>query len=381
MPISKFIRILKISIPPLLFAAAALGLVAFQQRAEQKAAKAAAAAALARTAEDAFSPDAAMSLKFGDLVAAAQKGDLAARVEIAKRYAHGQGVGKNEARAALYFQTIVSELAYIDPRDKRGRQVAVAFRYLGQYYRSGVPKASIPANPAYAFSLLHHAATYFGDPACQYELARLILRGDGISKNSKVAAQWLLNASRKGHAPAQALLGQLLWRGEGVNRVPGDGLGLLAVARKNAAPEDKAWISRMFEAARAEASLTEILEANAFIVHEASALRFKLTNDVLISGVTSYQSAEVSATAGATQAEAPFAAGRRFLLRSPLARIEIVVKTADGAGAKAAPQSAPKPAGREEAANSAYSFEPKTDAATSVSFARNAPAVEQVSRQ
>jgi hypothetical protein len=377
MQISKFIRILKISVPPLLFSAAALGLAAYQHHAEQKAVKAAAAAALARTAEDAFSPDAAMSLKFGDLVAAAQKGDLAARVEIAKRYAHGQGVGKNEARAALYFQTIVSDFADIDPRDKRGRQVAVAFRYLGQYYRSGVPKADIAANPGYAFSLLHHAATYFGDPASQYELARLILRGDGVSKNAKLAAQWLLNASRKGHAPAQALLGQLLWRGEGVNRVPGDGLGLLAVARKNAAPEDKAWIGRMFEAARAEASLTEILEANAFIVHEASALRFKLTNDVLISGVASNQAAE----GGVTQVDARFAAGRRFRLSSPSARIEIVVKTDDGTGAKAAPQSAPASPDREEAANSAYSFEAKADAATSVSFARSSPAVERVSRQ
>jgi hypothetical protein len=275
----------------------------------------------------------------------------------------------------------VSDFADIDPRDKRGRQVAVAFRYLGQYYRSGVPKADIAANPGYAFSLLHHAATYFGDPASQYELARLILRGDGVSKNAKLAAQWLLNASRKGHAPAQALLGQLLWRGEGVNRVPGDGLGLLAVARKNAAPEDKAWIGRMFEAARAEASLTEILEANAFIVHEASALRFKLTNDVLISGVASNQAAEGSATGGATQVEARFAAGRRFLLSSPSARIEIVVKTGDGAGAKAAPGSGPASPDREEAANSAYSFEAKADAATSVSFARSSPAVERVSRQ
>ncbi len=381
MQISKFIRILRISAPPLLFSAIVLGLTAFQHKTEQKAASVAAKAALARTAEDAFSPDAAMSLKFGDLVAASKKGDLVARVEIAKRYAHGQGVRKDEARAALYFQTIVSEFADIDPRDKRGRQVAVAFRYLGQYYRSGVPKANIVANPGYSFSLFHHAASYFGDPASQFELAKLILSGDGVPKSARVAAQWLLNASRKGYAPAQALLGQLLWRGEGVNRVPGDGLGLLAVARKNAMPDDKAWISRMFEVARAEASLTEILEANAFIVQEANALRFKLTNDVLISGVAPRNGQETVAAAGLAQSEARFSAGRRYLLSSPTARLEIVVRKGNGEKQAPEPVSSLPPVGAADAATAAYALEQKPNAATTpVSFARDATTIEQVAR-
>ena len=63
----------------------------------------------------------------------------------------------------------------------------------------------------------------------------------------------------EGIAPAQAQLGDLLWRGgEGVKRVAGDGLGLLAIARRNALGEDKAWVSKMFETARAQAQPIEI---------------------------------------------------------------------------------------------------------------------------
>ncbi len=125
-------------------------------------------------------------------------------------------------------------------------------------------------------------------PVAQIELAGLLINGDGVTKNTRVAAQWLLSASRKGHAPAQAMLGDLLWRGgDGVKRVAGDGLGLLAIARRNAVGEDKAWVDKMFETARSEAMPTEILEANAFIVQELSASHFALTSDVLINGDSS----------------------------------------------------------------------------------------------
>jgi hypothetical protein len=174
---------------------------------------------------------------------------------------------------------------------------------MARLYKAGVPEANIAANPVQAFSLLHHAASYFGDPIAQYELAKLLMSGDGVTKNTRAAAQWLLSASRKGYAPAQALLGDLLWHGgEGVKRVAGDGLGLLAIARRNALGDDKAWVSRMFETARSEAQPVEILEANAFIVQELSSSHSALTSDILINGENREAAAGVAATASALKA-------------------------------------------------------------------------------
>ena len=166
----------------------------------------------------------APSASVADLSAAARKGDLAARVEMGRRLALGQGVSKDEADAVSYFRGIVSEFQDIGAHDKRGPNVAAAFLEMARLYKNGAPKANIEANPAQAFSFFHHAASYFGDPAAQVELAKLLLSGDGVTKNTRVAAQWLLSASKKGYAPAQALLGNLLWRGgDGVKRVAGDG--------------------------------------------------------------------------------------------------------------------------------------------------------------
>jgi len=220
-----------------------------------------------------------------DLSEAAGQGDLTARLEMGRRLAQGRGLEKNEGSAVAYFRGIISEYENLSAHDKRGPHVAAALLEMARLYKTGVPEANIVANPAQAFSYLHHAASYFGDPIAQFELAKLLMSGDGVTKNTRAAAQWLLSASRKGYAPAQAQLGDLLWRGgEGVKRVAGDGLGLLAIARRNALGEDKAWVSKMFETARAEAQPVEILEANAFIVQELSSSHSALTSDILING-------------------------------------------------------------------------------------------------
>jgi uncharacterized protein len=271
MRISSVFQAIKVSAVPVLFAAAALGLATVHVSLQRKAERAKSRAAEAASMQDRLLPNPLVGVKLPDLAAAVQKGDLPAKIEMGRRLAQGQGVKKNEAQAALYFQAVIDEAGEIGARDKRGPLVATAFRYLAHFHRRGVPEAKIPANPAYAFGLLHHAASYFGDPAAQYELGKLLRDGVGVTKNPRAAAQWLWSAARKDYAPAQAMLGEMLWRGNGVTRVPGDGLGLLAIARRNAAPEDKVWVSKMFETARAEALPAEILEANAFIVQGSQA--------------------------------------------------------------------------------------------------------------
>jgi uncharacterized protein len=281
MPMSKVLHAIRVAAVPLLFAAASLGLAAVHISLERKAEHSKARTPLAAAVQDS---EKLAGLKLQDLAPAAQKGDIQAEVEMARRLALGEGVKKNEAEAALYFQAVINQLGEIGARDKRGPFAATAFRFLAQYNRRGLPEANIARNPAYAFDLLHHAASYFGDPIAQYELARLLIDGDGVTRNSRVGAQWLLRAARKGYAPAQALLGDMLWHGNGVKREPGEGLGLLAIARRNASPADKAWVSKMFEAARAEALPIEILEANAFIVQESGASPFGASSGLIDAG-------------------------------------------------------------------------------------------------
>ncbi len=286
---------------PLLFCGVAVGLVTVQTAIQRQTERASAAAPQPlAVARDAVSGP---IVSVADLSEAAGQGNLAARVEMGRRFAQGRGVEKSKGNAVSYFRGIISEYENISAHDKRSPYVAAAYLEMARLYKVGVPEANIDPNSAQAFSFLHHAASYFGDPVAQFELAKLLMGGDGVTKNTRAGAQWLLNASRKGYAPAQALLGDLLWRGgDGVKRVAGDGLGLLAIARRNALGDDTVWVSKMFEAARAEAQPIEILEANAFIVQELSSTHSAVTTDILISGESPEGSAIAAAAASALKA-------------------------------------------------------------------------------
>jgi hypothetical protein len=313
---SKFLGALKISAVPLMFAVAALSLATVHLSLQRKAERARLKAAQTVSVKVSATPDRLTGLKLPDVATAAEKGDLSAVTEMGRRYAQGEGVTKSRVKAAAYFQAVADRLGEIGPRDYRAPLAVAAYRYLAQYHRSGVPEANIRPDPALAFHLLNQAASYFGDPAAAYELAKMLLDGDGVTKNTRLAAQWLQSASRKGYAPAQALLGEMLWRGNGVQRVPGQGLGLLAIARRNALPEDKAWVGKMYETARAEASPLEIIEANAFMVQESGASPFQGASGSPASSETK-EGADAGA-AGTAAAQAGPEIPSRFL-RGPLA--------------------------------------------------------------
>jgi uncharacterized protein len=299
---SRTFKALKIAAVPLLFAAVSLGLATVHVAQERKAARAKLLAGHTAQVQDAGSAASFAGIKLKDLAPAVKKGDFAAEVEIARRLALGEGVKKDETQAAAHFLVAINQLGEIGPRDKRAPAAATACRFLAQFYRHGLPAANIAANTAYSFDLLLKAASYFGDPVAQYELAKLLIGGDGITRNTSGGIHWLQQASQKGYAPAQALLGDMQWRGSGLARARGAGLGRLAIARRNASPEDKQWISQMFEAARAEALPIEILQANGFIVQESGASPFNALDGGFLDGNTQ-QGATPGGKTGAIAAE------------------------------------------------------------------------------
>src|SRR5262249_33825872 len=115
MRISSVFQVIKVSAVPLLFAAAALGLATVHLSLQRKAERARTPAAQAVAIQP---PNPLVGVKLPDLAVAVEKGDLPAKIEMGRRLAQGQGVKKNEAQAALYFQAVIDQSGEIGARDK-----------------------------------------------------------------------------------------------------------------------------------------------------------------------------------------------------------------------------------------------------------------------
>jgi len=177
---------------------------------------------------------------------AASTGHLVARWKLARLYADGQGVTRDDHRAFQLFSAIAEDHADDNPRAPQARFVANSFVALGLYYLDGIPNTPIAANADKARDMFEYAAAYFGDADAQYNLARLSLDGKVTAKEARVAARWLALAANKGQHQAQALLGALLFKGELVPREAARGLMWLTLAT-DAAPAKEAWIKQLHD--------------------------------------------------------------------------------------------------------------------------------------
>lgn len=200
------------------------------------------------------------------LTYAADRHVLGAQLKLARLYAAGVAVPKDDAKAFSYYQQIADERAESDPRSPIAKFVAEAFVALGRYYQSGLPALSLAPNPIRAAGLYRHAASYFGDADAQYALARLYLAGDGVNKNVGLAASWLAMAAKKQHAAAQATLGELLWHGD-IRARPAKGLALIMLAHANAKASGKEpdWMTELYLGAVGAADAATRKEARALI--------------------------------------------------------------------------------------------------------------------
>jgi TPR repeat protein len=97
--------------------------------------------------------------------------------------------------------------------------------------------------------MFQYAASYFGDADAQYHLARMYLEGVGTERDTLQAARWLSLAAQKGQYRAQALLGGLLFKREGVPRQAARGLMWLTLARDAVLSADDTWIIDMYDGA------------------------------------------------------------------------------------------------------------------------------------
>jgi len=189
------------------------------------------------------------------LEAAAGQGDILAQWKLGRMYADGDGVPHDDYKAFGLFSRIADARGDESRDSIHAGVVSNAFVALGAYWLDGIPQSPVKANPAHAAKAFNYAATYYGHPEAQYQLARMLMEGSATGKpEPRLALRWLNHAAEKGHVQAQAALGRMLLLGEATQRQPLRGLMWLQVARENATTPRDMWVLELHRKAFAAAS-------------------------------------------------------------------------------------------------------------------------------
>lgn len=175
---------------------------------------------------------------------AAENGQIGATWKLARMYAEGDGVARDDYEAFKFFTEIVQQ--DVEPGSPEESYISDALVALGAYMKSGIPGTPVEANPVAAQEYYMRAAANYRNPNAQFEIGKMFLSGEGGVRTSvRQAGRWLQLAAEKGHAGAQATLGNLLFQSGKVVR----GLAMMTAALERASPGDQSWIRNMQEEA------------------------------------------------------------------------------------------------------------------------------------
>lgn len=229
---------------------------------------------------------------------AAGKGVTGAQWKLGNMYAEGDGVARDDMKAFELFRDVVTTVDDEElSREQSAPYVSNAFLRLGTYYRQGIPNSNVKPDLSRARQLYYNAASVFGNADAQLNLARMAYEGEGGERDLIQAAKWANLAAEKGNPAAreltivvslelahahldgkgrsmreaarwarqaadygsiegQALLGHVLFEGDGMSRQPVDGLMLLTVALTRSHGQIR-WIADLHEEARSVATEAE----------------------------------------------------------------------------------------------------------------------------
>lgn len=179
---------------------------------------------------------------------AAEKGQIGATWKLARMYAAGDGVARDDLEAFKFFSEIVE--TDVEPGSRDESYVSDALVALGGYLKTGIPGTPVQADPVAAQEYYMRAAANYRNPSAQFEMGNIFLKGDGVKASVRQAGRWFQLAAEKGHAGAQATLGNLLFQSGKVVR----GLAMMTVALERAPPADRTWIRGVQEEAFSVAS-------------------------------------------------------------------------------------------------------------------------------
>lgn len=200
---------------------------------------------------------------------AAENGQIGATWKLARMYAEGDGVARDDYEAFKFFSEIVDQ--DVEPGSPEESYVSDALVALGDYLRKGIPGSPVTENEVAAQEYYMRAAANYRNPNAQFEMGQMFLKGEGGVKASvKQAGRWFQLAAEKGHAGAQATLGHLLFQSGKIVR----GLAMMTAALERASPADQPWIRGMQEEAFAAAGEADRRTA------------ISLADDILTKGTT-----------------------------------------------------------------------------------------------
>jgi uncharacterized protein len=172
---------------------------------------------------------------------AAEKGHTGSRWALANMYADGDGVVKNDYEAFKIYSEIANQ--GVEPGSDDTVYFVNALVSLAGYYRTGIPGSPVKADLVQARQLYFQAASAFGYPDAQFDLAKMLLAGEGGKPNVQQAKKWLNVARKNGHAGAMALFGDVIFDEGQTAR----GLAFMTAALDKCAPKDCKWIEEMQE--------------------------------------------------------------------------------------------------------------------------------------
>lgn len=151
------------------------------------------------------------------LLEQANGGAATAQFDVARRYAAGQGVAKDDAQALTWFKKAAAQ----------GHTKAEVS--LGSIYAHGF---GVPADFVESIRWYRLAAAK-GDTTAQYNLGLDYAHAHGVELNQHQAARWFRKAADQGHARAQFNLGELTESGQGVPQSDLDAFILYSLASEH----------------------------------------------------------------------------------------------------------------------------------------------------
>jgi TPR repeat protein len=235
------------------------------------------------------------------LTFAADHGLASAQWKLAQMYAGGVGTERDDYKAFTLLDKFVNGYAEENP-DEASKQYVGALVQLAAYYRLGIPNSPVVRDAPRAREY-YTSAAYFRDGTAQLSLAMMYYNGEGGERDLVRAAKWAKLAADKnvedaavllvdvaldltrtnlqrvptlhnrkqaltwaevaaalGSIEGQALLGQIMFEGDGFvsNRVEGLMYLTIAAGRDPSA----AWIADLQQRARAAVSEADWMEAS-----------------------------------------------------------------------------------------------------------------------
>ncbi|MDP9809324.1 TPR repeat protein [Rhizobium tibeticum] len=174
---------------------------------------------------------------------AAEKGHTGSRWALANMYADGDGVAQDDFEAFKIYSEIAQQ--GVEPGSEDTGFFVNALLSLANYYKRGIPGSPVKTDLNQARQLYFQAASTFGVPEAQFQLARMMLAGEGGSTSTQQAKKWLNQARKSGHPGAMAVFGNILFQeGQAAN-----GLALMTAALDRCKPKDCGWMESLQEQA------------------------------------------------------------------------------------------------------------------------------------